>query len=131
MLAGLSQALAIGFFGAIGALSRWGLMQCFATWQWQGVPLAIACINIIGCGLAGWVSVVLAGKTLLGLDFKTIISVGLLGAFTTYATFIGEGVGLLASHGKTWLAIYWLGQTVLGFLAFWSMSLLATKLVTP
>ena len=125
----LLQTVAIGALGAVGALSRWGLMHVFASWQWQGVPLAIACINIIGCGLAGWGSVALAGKTLLGLDVKTVISVGLLGAFTTYATFIGEGVGVLGSHGKAWLAIYWVGQTALGFMAFWLFSFLATRLI--
>lgn len=125
----LKQSLAIGALGACGALARFGLMQAMANWQFLKLPVAITVINIVGCALAGWGNVALAGKSWLGLDVKLVISVGFLGALTTYATFIAEGSAILSVLGTRWALGYWIGQTILGFAIYWAVSSLAVRTV--
>jgi CrcB protein len=77
--------------GALGVLSRYGLAQAVGP---RSFPWTTLGINVVGSFLLG---VVLAGPLVAAWpgDVTTAISVGFLGAFTTYSTFAFETTSLL------------------------------------
>lgn len=81
----------IAVAGALGALSRYGLGQAVGP---RPFPWTTLGINVVGSFLLG---VVLAGPIAASWssDVATAMSVGFLGAFTTYSTFAFETTALL------------------------------------
>jgi CrcB protein len=77
--------------GALGVLSRYGLSQAVGV---RSFPWATLGINVVGSLLLGFV---LAGPVAASWpgNVTTAISVGFLGAFTTYSTFAFETTTLL------------------------------------
>lgn len=81
----------IALAGALGVLSRYGLAQAVGP---RSFPWTTLGINVLGSFLLG---LVLAGPIAASWssDATTAISVGFLGAFTTYSTFAFETTTLL------------------------------------
>jgi CrcB protein len=85
----------IGIGGFIGAISRYGL----ATWigqQWgRTFPLGTFVINVSGSFLIGLFMTLLAEKFMANPQWRLLLVVGFLGAYTTFSTFEYETGGLL------------------------------------
>lgn len=105
-------AVAIAVAGALGALARHGigLLTGSAGWPWPTMA-----INVAGSFLAGlmleWVTHRL--PPVVG----TAITVGFLGAFTTYSTFSVQVVTLVREGRAVAAGGYLLASVVLGLLA--------------
>ncbi|MGB8000321.1 MAG: CrcB family protein [Anaerobacillus sp.] len=84
--------IAIG--GSIGAWLRYVISLLIKKWSTLHFPLATFIANILGCFLMGLVYG--AG------DFGPAISTGVLGALTTFSTFMYETFEL--SFEKVWLS---------------------------
>jgi len=89
------QILAIALGGAVGAVSRYWVMNMSGT-IW-GMDLGLAIVNIIGSFALGVVVVLFAS-----LPNHSILSaallIGFLGAFTTFSTFVYDCVRLFQSN---------------------------------
>ena len=101
--------------GAVGASLRYLLgywiVRLFGFGGWQGVPIAIVTVNVLGSFLMG-VFVVLAANR--GLPhFSPLIMVGLLGGFTTFSAFSLETVTLI-ERGEFSLAAAYVALSVVG-----------------
>lgn len=108
----------IGVAGAAGALSRYGLASAIGS---RSFPWSTLGINVAGSLLLGFV---LAGP---GIDrwsatTTTAVSVGFLGAFTTFSTFTYETMALVRDDRPLSALAYvaaslglGLGAAVLGF----------------
>ena len=59
----------------------------------------------------------IAGKELMPIDMKTAVTVGFLGAFTTFSTFIFESYELIRAESWKILAAYLIGSVLVGLLA--------------
>ena len=109
-------ALAVAIGGALGALSRYGL----GTWV-QGLgrtafPFGTLTVNLLGCFLLGAVLPLLDPAR--APDWvRRFVTVGALGAFTTFSTFSLEAIALLEARAWGRLAAYVLGSVGLGILA--------------
>lgn len=102
--------LFIALGGAGGALARY-LLATHVHSLWSGLwPLGTLLVNVSGSLLIGCVYVMLE-RTLLHPDWRSIIVVGFLGAFTTFSTFSLETVELWQG-GATVLALLYAAASV-------------------
>ncbi len=98
--------------GAAGAVGRYSLSRWVHS-LWQGSwPLGTLLVNLSGCVLMG-VVFVLVERSALHPDWRNVLMVGFLGAFTTYSTFSLETVELWQA-GEGGLAIGYMVVTTLG-----------------
>jgi CrcB protein len=109
----MTSLIAIACGGALGALGRHFLAHWVMGWAGGGFPWGIFLVNVVGCFLMG---ILIEGLSRFGTPFaeaRAFLSVGLLGAFTTFSTFSMDSV-LLIERGQ-WLAAagYIVGSVVL------------------
>jgi fluoride exporter len=116
--------------GAIpGALSRFYLTRFCVQWFGTGFPYGTFMINLSGSLLMGFISTfMLSRATTLPPELRALVTVGFLGAYTTFSTYALETDTLLQSGhwGKT--LFYWGGSALLGVMSLEIGSLLARRL---
>lgn len=113
--------LAIAFGGALGALGRFGLSNYFnAIFQvHHTVYLGTMLVNILGSFAMGLVYVFILEKEILHPQFRSVLMVGFLGAFTTFSSFSLEAINFF-EQGHPGLAFaYVVGSVLLCILAAW------------
>lgn len=112
------RILAIALFGALGALSRYGVSLLGARLlpERNTFPWATLSINIIGSFLLA-VLVTLVAQRVLDEEWRYALGVGFLGAFTTFSTFSIETETLMR-RGEWLPAVLYVGcSVVLGIIA--------------
>jgi fluoride exporter len=77
--------VAIG--GATGASLRFYVYQLMLNWLGKGFPFATLAVNIIGSFIIGILYSVIEEGLIDVTIHRTLIGIGLLGAFTTFSTF--------------------------------------------
>ena len=77
--------IAVG--GAIGACLRWFIMSKCEVWFGKGMPFGTLVVNVSGSFLLGVLYALIVQGTVAESPHKTLFSIGLLGAFTTFSTF--------------------------------------------
>jgi fluoride exporter len=89
----------IALGGATGAVSRY-LLATWAHGLWEGRwPVGTLLVNVLGSFAIGIVYVLLAEKQVIHPDWRGVLMVGFLGAFTTFSTFSLEAISLIeAGH---------------------------------
>ena len=98
------KILMIFLGGGFGALSRFGLSQWISRISNVNFPLGTMIVNWTGCLLIGLFSAWFAGK-LVSPEFRILILVGFLGAFTTFSTYSLDTVHLLRDRAY-WNALW-------------------------
>ncbi len=109
----------IGLGGFIGAIARYTLsgvaQQMFNT----SFPIGTLFVNILGCILLGSIMTLVQDYSYFTPSIRLFITVGILGALTTFSTFGYETVELFLAQ-ETYLAILnIIGNVVLGILSVW------------
>ncbi|MDG2089814.1 MAG: fluoride efflux transporter CrcB [Gammaproteobacteria bacterium] len=120
--------LAVAFGGALGALSRYWMYNTWIKLAENQFPYVTLIINIIGSLLIGVAFVLLVERNLIGLELRNVISVGFLGAFTTFSTFSMDALSLLEQGQISLAAIYIVASVVICILAAW-LGLSMTRLL--
>ena len=96
--------LIIGLGGFVGAVSRYGL----ALWigqRWGRVfPLGTFVVNVSGSFLIGLLMTLLAERFTENPQWRLLLVVGFLGAYTTFSTFEYE-TGALLKDGEWFFAM--------------------------
>ncbi len=118
------QIVAVALGGAVGALLRYALRELLPSLSEGRVPLATIAANVSGSFLLGFLAIVLLQRASVPAELRLGVTVGLLGAFTTFSTFSLETVDLIEggqwpfallnvtlSVGAALLAV-WAGQTL-------------------
>ena len=109
--------IAVG--GAAGAMARYGLagwVQDRAGFQF---PWGTLLVNVLGSALIGGALRYLEA-TPAPAEVRALVTVGLLGAFTTFSTFSYETVGLLEDGALGRAVVYSLGSLTLGIVAVYA-----------
>jgi len=105
--------LLIALGGASGALSRYGVGRMVSHYLAQEHwPLGTFAVNFIGSFVIGAVYVLITERSALHADWRYVLMVGFLGAFTTFSTFSLESVALLEA-GKILVALAYMLTTLI------------------
>ena len=113
--------------GALGALARYGISGWVYDRMGESFPWGTLMVNLVGCLLLGvairWLQV-----TPVAPGMRPFLTIGLLGAFTTFSTFSYETVALLQEGQWLRASLYVGGSVALGLIAMLAGMALATAL---
>lgn len=96
----MNLLLLIGASGAIGAISRYALSGAVYSLMGQGFAYGTLVVNILGSFLIGLVMHLGLTTDIMSPHLRTALTVGFLGAFTTFSTFSYETVQFI--HEGAW-----------------------------
>jgi len=117
----------IGTGGALGAVLRFYLAMSIGRAGFGGFPLGIFSVNVLGCALMG-VAYVFIERLELPEELRFFLTVGLLGAFTTFSTFSLEVYELLV-EGRFTVALAYMAATLFGCLLALAAGITAARRV--
>ena len=105
--------LVIAMGGALGAVARYGLSGWVQSLLETTFPLGTLVVNILGSFLLGLL-LPLFETLAWSAETRTMVTMGFLGAFTTYSTFSYEAVVLLEGGEWSRVGLYIGGSLFLG-----------------
>jgi CrcB protein len=109
----------VGLGGFAGAVARFWLGTYISNRLGTRFPYGTFVINISGSFLVGLIATILANKTHLNANWRYLIPIGFIGAYTTFSTFELETFQSL-SEGASLIAFLNVCLSVLvGFIAVW------------
>jgi CrcB protein len=110
--------LAVAFGGALGAMSRFFVYNAFIRSN-STYPWATFTVNVVGSFLIGMAFVLITERMEMGPYWRGVVTVGFLGAFTTFSTFSMDVIGLLEQGEITRAILYVLSSVVVCIIAAW------------
>ncbi|MEM0952579.1 MAG: fluoride efflux transporter CrcB [Pseudomonadota bacterium] len=108
----MKSLLFIALGGAGGALARYGLYWLVHGAEPVRFPWATLAVNVVGSFLIGIAYVTIVERGLIHPDWRGVLMVGFLGAFTTFSTFSLESLALFEA-GNHALALAYIGISLL------------------
>ncbi|HKJ83717.1 MAG TPA: fluoride efflux transporter CrcB [Mariprofundaceae bacterium] len=93
----MRELMAVAAGGAIGATLRWLAAGAVQRMAGGAFPWGTFAVNALGSFLLGFLFVYMIERSSAGELLRLMITVGLLGAFTTFSTYSLESVRLLQS----------------------------------
>lgn len=106
------EVVMIAFGGACGALGRHWMVSFTHDHFGQKYALGTVVVNILGSLLIGIMYVLISERMVLHPDWRQILMVGFLGAFTTFSTFSLDTL-LMWQNGQPAAAVSYVFGSVL------------------
>ena len=97
--------LSIAIGGGLGSVARFVISREMANWLGNYLPYGTLTVNIAGSLALGWFITFFINRPELSIAIRLGLTVGFLGAFTTFSTFSFESLQLLLD-GAVWRAIF-------------------------
>lgn len=113
----LKQVLFLAVAGAFGAVSRYALCQVIHRFTGTEFPYGTLIVNVIGCLVIGFIIQLALNPEVISPDLRIIITIGFLGAFTTFSAFSNETARLLSDGSFFHAAVNIVSNVGLGLLA--------------
>ena len=108
------------FLGSgIGGVGRYALGGWVQRYGNGAFPLGTLVVNLIGCLLIGFLTVVLSGRLLVGDDYRVGLIVGVVGGFTTFSAFGIETFTLFQQGQFTRAGAYVAASIGIGLACVW------------
>lgn len=116
----MSILLSIASGAIFGALGRHYLIQIISRWLGGNFPWGTLTVNILGCLLMGLLieSFALHGSTTP--ETRAFLTVGMLGAFTTFSAFSLDTILLIEKGELVSASIYVLASVILSILGLFT-----------
>jgi CrcB protein len=108
--------LSILLGGALGALARYSLVGWTHSLVRSGFPWGTLVVNITGCFLLGF-TLRWFEASVVSPELRALLTIGFLGAFTTFSTYSYESVALIRDGAWGRAIMYTGGSVVLGLVA--------------
>lgn len=104
--------------GAIGAVSRYALAGSINS-RFGPSPLGTFVVNVSGAFLIGLVMALTSERVSVSPDIRRFMTVGILGGYTTFSTWMYETHQLVETGDMTRATLNIVGSTLAGLLAVW------------
>ena len=130
---GVTMWLYVAVGGAVGSVARY-VVSGWAHKMLDPVtgvlfPWGTLTVNMIGCGIMGFLGVLVVDKGMMSPPMRTGVLVGMLGAFTTWSSFGIETIRMF-HEGNFQLAAIYVAATNIGcLLVLWMVFRLAHKVL--
>lgn len=122
-----AKILSVAVGGAFGALARYALNIFFAG-KFASFPFATFFINVTGSFLIGFLAILLTEKFLVSENLRLFLTVGFLGAYTTFSTFELETFVLIREKQLSSAFLYVSASFAIGLIGLISGVWLAKRL---
>ena len=115
----MRHLLAVAAGGAVGASLRWLLAGAVQRAGGGAFPWGTFAVNALGSFALGFLFVYLIERSTTGELLRLAVTVGLLGAFTTFSTYSLESIRLMQSGAFGLAAANVLGQVFVCLVLTW------------
>jgi CrcB protein len=126
----LAKILMVAGAGSLGALARYALQGWVQRMSGSTFPWGTLAVNMLGCLAIGLIMHLALERQALSDHSRVLLTVGFLGAFTTYSTFGYETFALLRERDVTPALLNVGASVVLGLAAVW-LGWAAGKVIWP
>jgi CrcB protein len=113
----MMNIVVIGIGGALGAVARYGIALWVGQRWGRSFPLGTFVINVSGSFLIGLLMTLLAERFTANPQWRLLLVVGFLGAYTTFSTFEYETSALLKDGEWVFAMLNVTMSVVVGFIA--------------
>ena len=104
-------------FGALGTLARYGMQGLVQQRTGGTFPWGTLVVNLLGCLLLGGVAEYALTHLSVPPEWRIGITTGLIGAFTTFSTFIWETARMLQDGDWRRASAYFVASLLGGLIA--------------
>lgn len=115
----MGKYLMVGVGGFVGAIARFWLGGVIYAKMGTKFPYGTFVINISGSFLIGFMLTLLTERTHLSPNWRYLVPIGFIGAYTTFSTFEWETLGAVRSGQMLVAGLNVVLSVVLGFIAVW------------
>lgn len=116
----MQKYLLIALGGALGSVARYWVGAAVTNRMGARFPYGTLAINLTACVLIGFAMTWMGKRAGLGAEWRYLVPVGFVGAYSTFSTYEWETLSLLrAGGGAPLAALYAIGSVVLGLAAMW------------
>ncbi|HAM00605.1 MAG TPA: fluoride efflux transporter CrcB [Acidimicrobiaceae bacterium] len=113
------RGLWVGVAGFFGAMSRYWLDGWVTRLAGGGFPWGTLAVNISGCFVIGLLTTVLTERILPHPTVRVAVTVGFVGAYTTFSTFAYESLRQIQDGALGLAVANVVGSVVIGVAAAW------------
>jgi fluoride exporter len=112
----MQQIILIAVGGSLGAVARWGLSTYISQSTNGSFPWGTLIINLTGSFLIG-MFMELFDRAMIPSEWRSFITIGFLGAYTTFSTYTLESVNLLRDGELRLATVNILSSNVVGIIS--------------
>jgi fluoride exporter len=109
--------VAIGIAGALGALARYGLGGLIVSRSARAFPWETFVVNVSGSFVLGFAFTLMTEQLTTGAWLRTAVTVGFVGAYTTFSTLAYETYRLVEDGALALAAANIFGSAAAGLVA--------------
>lgn len=113
----MMNVLVIGIGGFVGAVARYGIAVWIGRRWGRSFPLGTFVINVSGSFLIGLLMTLMAERFTENPQWRLLLVVGFLGAYTTFSTFEYETGALLKDGEWLFAGLNVVLSVIVGFVA--------------
>jgi fluoride exporter len=124
----LTKYLAVAVGSALGGMLRYYLGGSVLSRIAGSFPLATFVINVTGSFIIGFFLTLVAERISLSLHLRLAVSVGFVGAYTTFSTFEYETARLIEERHFMLALLNVVLSVIVGFVAVWGGIIAARRL---
>lgn len=116
----MSRYVMIAIGGAIGAIARYQIAAVIQARIPVGFPYGTFVVNVTGCLIMGFVTALLTERLVVHPNWRFLIPIGFVGAYTTFSTFELETFRAVSEGAWPVAAANIIGSCLAGYVALWA-----------